>query len=26
MRDYTDAWIYEAFKARHPELPKFRAQ
>ncbi|MEP7001473.1 MAG: nuclear transport factor 2 family protein [bacterium] len=23
MRDYTDAWIYEAFKTRHPELPKF---
>ena len=23
MRDYTDAWIYEGFKARHPELPKF---
>ncbi|MES2176353.1 MAG: nuclear transport factor 2 family protein [Gemmatimonadota bacterium] len=23
MRDYTDAWIYEAFKSRHPELPKF---
>ena len=25
MRDYTDAWMYEAFRARHPELPKFAA-
>lgn len=24
MRDYTDAYLYEAFKERHPELPKFR--
>jgi len=25
MRDYTDAWLYEAFLARHrAELPKFR--
>ncbi|MEO8621088.1 MAG: nuclear transport factor 2 family protein [bacterium] len=23
MRDYTDAWIYDSFKTRHPELPKF---
>lgn len=24
MRDYSDAGLYEAFRARHPELPKFR--
>ena len=23
MRDYTDAYLYDAFRARHPELPKF---
>ena len=25
LRDYSDSYIYEAFRARHPELPKFRA-
>ena len=24
MRDYTDAHVYEAFRKRHPELPKFK--
>ena len=24
MRDYTDAHVYEEFRRRHPELPKFR--
>jgi ketosteroid isomerase-like protein len=24
LRDYTDSHVYEAFRARHPELPKFR--
>lgn len=24
MRDYTDALLYERFRARHPELPRFR--
>jgi ketosteroid isomerase-like protein len=24
MRDYSDAALYEAFRARHPELPRFR--
>ena len=24
LRDYTDAQLYEAFRRRHPELPKFR--
>ena len=24
MRDYTDAQLYEEFRKRHPELPKFR--
>ncbi len=24
MRDYSDAHLYEQFRARHPELPKFR--
>jgi len=24
MRDYSDAGVYEAFRQRHPELPKFR--
>ena len=24
MRDYSDAHLYETFRARHPELPKFR--
>jgi ketosteroid isomerase-like protein len=24
LRDYTDSHIYEQFRARHPELPKFR--
>lgn len=24
MRDYTDSQLYEAFRRRHPELPKFR--
>jgi ketosteroid isomerase-like protein len=23
MRDYSDAQLYEAFRRRHPELPKF---
>jgi ketosteroid isomerase-like protein len=23
MRDYSDAHVYEAFRLRHPELPKF---
>lgn len=23
MRDYSDAHLYEAFRRRHPELPKF---
>ena len=23
MRDYTDAHLYEEFRCRHPELPKF---
>ncbi len=23
LRDYTDANLYEAFRGRHPELPKF---
>ena len=23
MRDYTDAHLYEEFRRRHPELPKF---
>ena len=23
LRDYTDAHVYETFRARHPELPKF---
>jgi ketosteroid isomerase-like protein len=23
LRDYSDAHLYEAFRARHPELPKF---
>ena len=23
MRDYSDAHLYEAFRQRHPELPKF---
>jgi ketosteroid isomerase-like protein len=25
MRDYTDAHVYEEFRRRHPELPKFRS-
>ncbi|MEW6271178.1 MAG: nuclear transport factor 2 family protein [Thermodesulfobacteriota bacterium] len=25
MRDYSDASVYERFRARHPELPRFRA-
>jgi len=25
MRDYSDAAVYEAFRQRHPELPKFEA-
>jgi ketosteroid isomerase-like protein len=25
MRDYTDSAVYEAFRSRHPELPKFAA-
>ena len=24
MRDYTDSHIYEEFRRRHPELPRFR--
>lgn len=24
MRDYTDSHLYEEFRRRHPELPKFR--
>jgi ketosteroid isomerase-like protein len=24
MRDYADAHVYEEFRRRHPELPKFR--
>ncbi len=24
MRDYTDAHLYEQFRQRHPELPKFK--
>jgi ketosteroid isomerase-like protein len=24
MRDYTDSQTYEAFRRRHPELPRFR--
>jgi ketosteroid isomerase-like protein len=24
MRDYSDAGLYEGFRKRHPELPKFR--
>jgi ketosteroid isomerase-like protein len=24
MRDYSDAHLYERFRERHPELPKFR--
>jgi ketosteroid isomerase-like protein len=24
MRDYTDAHLYEEFRKRHPELPKFK--
>ena len=24
LRDYTDSHVYESFRARHPELPKFR--
>jgi ketosteroid isomerase-like protein len=24
MRDYTDAHLYEEFRRRHPELPKFK--
>jgi ketosteroid isomerase-like protein len=24
MRDYTDAHVYEEFRRRHPELPKFK--
>ena len=24
MRDYTDTHVYEEFRRRHPELPKFR--
>ena len=26
MRDYSDAGLYEAFRRRHPELPKFAAR
>jgi ketosteroid isomerase-like protein len=26
MRDYCDAQLYEAFRQRHPELPKFRGR
>ena len=25
MRDYNDSHVYEGFRQRHPELPKFRA-
>jgi len=24
LRDYTDSHVYETFRARHPDLPKFR--
>jgi ketosteroid isomerase-like protein len=24
LRDYTDSHLYEAFRRRHPELPKFK--
>ena len=24
MRDYSDSSVYEAFRGRHPDLPKFR--
>jgi ketosteroid isomerase-like protein len=26
LRDYSDAHLYEMFRQRHPELPKFKAQ
>jgi ketosteroid isomerase-like protein len=26
MRDYTDSHVYEEFRRRHPELPKFRGR
>ncbi len=26
LRDYTDAHVYEEFRRRHPELPKFAAR
>jgi ketosteroid isomerase-like protein len=24
MRDYTDSHLYEEFRRRHPELPRFK--